>query len=83
MNDRTEILQWCRGYLGDALGVDPESIDPAADFDRLGVDSVVAVALLMEIEQRYGVDIPPEELFAEPTLDAVIGYVTGRSEQVA
>ncbi|WP_040795487.1 acyl carrier protein [Nocardia higoensis] len=83
MDNRTDILQWCREYLGEALGVDPQTIDPATDFDRLGVDSVVAVALLMEIEQHYGVDIPPEELFAEPTLDALAGYVADRSEQVA
>ncbi|MCZ9325668.1 MULTISPECIES: acyl carrier protein [Nocardia] len=83
MDTRTEIQQWCQAYLAEALDVDPATIDPGADFDRLGVDSVVAVALLMEIEQRYGVDIPPEELFAEPTLNAVVGYVAGRSEQVA
>ncbi|MEV0358465.1 acyl carrier protein [Nocardia sp. NPDC050697] len=81
--DRTEIITWSRGYLAEALGVQPETIDPAADFDRLGVDSVVAVALLMEIEQRYGVDIPPDELFDEPTLDAVAGYVVERSGQPA
>lgn len=83
MDSRTEIIEWCRGYLGDALGVRPETIDPAADFDRLGVDSVVAVALLMEIEERYGVDIPPDELFDEPTLRAVAGYVVERTGQVA
>lgn len=81
--DRTEIITWSRGYLAEALGVPPATIDPAADFDRLGVDSVVAVALLMEIEQRYGVDIPPDELFDEPTLDAVAGYVVERSGQPA
>lgn len=81
--DRTEIITWSRGYLAEALGTAPETIDPAADFDRIGVDSVVAVALLMEIEQRYGVDIPPDELFDEPTLEAVAGYVVGRAGQIA
>ncbi|WP_241769695.1 acyl carrier protein [Rhodococcus opacus] len=49
--------------------------DPNADFDRLGLDSPLAVSLLIEIEERYGVDLPPEELFENPTLDAVGEYV--------
>ncbi|WP_018331320.1 acyl carrier protein [Actinomycetospora chiangmaiensis] len=70
-----EILTWAGGHLADLLGADPASLDPHADFDQLGVDSALAVSLLLEIEARYGVDVPPESLFENPTLAAVAATV--------
>ncbi|GAA5060456.1 acyl carrier protein [Nocardia callitridis] len=72
---REAIVAWCQQYLGTLLEVAASTIDPAADFDRLGVDSAVAVALLMEVEERYGVDLAPEDLFDNPNLDAVADYL--------
>lgn len=69
------IARGCQEYLADFLGVPVESVDPSADFDRLGIDSSLAVALLGEIEERYGVDLPPEALFENPTINAVAAYV--------
>ncbi|AHH17989.1 phosphopantetheine-binding protein [Nocardia nova SH22a] len=71
----TEIIHWCQRYIGGVLGLAPESLDPTADFDRLGVDSAMAVSLLIEIEERYGVDLPPEALFDKPNLEAVAAYL--------
>ncbi|KAA9159634.1 acyl carrier protein [Amycolatopsis acidicola] len=73
------IVGWCREYLADLLGTPVAAIDPAADFDRLGIDSAVAVSLLMAVEERYGVDLPPEALFENPNLDAVADYLRARS----
>lgn len=72
---KDEIAGWCREYVADLLQVPADTIDPAEDFDRLGVDSALAVSLLMEVEERYGVDLEPEDLFANPTLDAVADHV--------
>jgi acyl carrier protein len=81
MTTRDEIAQWCRKYVADLLDVPAESVDPAADFDRLGLDSALAVSLLIEIEDRYGVDLPPEALFENPTLDAVVDYLHARVKE--
>jgi acyl carrier protein len=72
---KEDITMWCQKYVADLLEVPVESIDPAADFDRLGLDSALAVSLLIEIEERYGVDLPPEALFDNPNLNAVAGYL--------
>lgn len=71
----SEVLAWAQGYLADLLGSDPAGLDPYADFDQLGIDSALAVSLLMEIDGRYGVDLPPESLFENPTLAAVADAV--------
>lgn len=75
------IVAWCREYVADLLGTTVEAIDPAADFDRLGVDSALAVSLLTEVEERYDVDVPPEALFENPTLTAVAEQVHEQTRQ--
>ena len=70
------IAQWCRGYLADLLEVPAESVDLETGFDRLGVDSAIAVSLLIEVEERYGVELPAEALFDNPNLDAVAEYLS-------
>lgn len=77
------IVSWCRQYLADLLEVPADTIDPAADFDRLGVDSALAVSLLMDVEERYGVDLAPEELFENPTLNAVAAHLHARATESA
>ena len=72
---REEIIDWARAYVADLLERPVADIDPDADFDRLGIDSALAASLLIEIEDRYGVDLPPEALFANPTLRAVASYL--------
>ncbi len=69
------ITRWCREYVADLLDLPVESVDPEADFDRLGIDSAMAVALLMEVEERYDIDLSPETLFENPTLHAVAVYL--------
>jgi acyl carrier protein len=77
------IVTWCQEYLADLLEVPARAIDPTADFDRLGIDSAVAVALLMEVEDRYGIDLSPEDLYRHPNLDAVATYLHEQSRSVA
>ncbi|PKV97620.1 acyl carrier protein [Amycolatopsis echigonensis] len=75
------ILRFCRGYVADLLEIAVDSVDPDADFDRLGIDSAIAVALLTEVEEHYDVDLPPETLFENPTLRAVAAYLHDQLRQ--
>ena len=69
------ITRWCQEYIAGLLGTAPEAIDPDTDFDNLGVDSALAVSLLVEVEERYDVDLPPEALFENPTLRAIAAHL--------
>ena len=61
---REELAGWCQKYVADLLERPVEKIDLDADFDRLGMDSALAAALLIEVEERYGVELPPD-VYAE------------------
>lgn len=78
---REAIAQWCQEYVAELLDVPVESVDPDADFDRLGIDSALAVSLLMEVEERYDIDLAPETLFENPTLNAVATYLHEQTRQ--
>ena len=79
---KEEIAAWCQQYVANLLEVPPESVDLNADFDRLGVDSALAVSLLVEVEERYGVELPPEALFENPNLNAVATYLHAQTQQI-
>ena len=77
MNTSKEaIVAWCQGYVADLLEVPADTVNPDATFDRLGVDSAIAVSLLAEAEQRYGIELPAETLFENPTVNAIAEYLT-------
>ncbi|MDA3648372.1 acyl carrier protein [Saccharopolyspora indica] len=80
MPAQESIVQWCQHYVAQLLDVPPAEIDPEADFDRLGLDSALAVSLLIEIEHEYGIDLPPEELFDNPTINAVAAYLLAHTQ---
>ena len=77
------IAAWCQGYVANLLEVPAEAVDPDATFDRLGVDSAIAVSLLIEVEERYGIELPAEALFENPTVTAVAEYLSAQCQPVA
>jgi acyl carrier protein len=79
--NKEAIAKWCREYVAGLLEVPVESVDPDADFDRLGIDSALAVSLLIEVEERYDVDVAPETLFENPTLNAVAAHLYEQTRQ--
>lgn len=78
---KATIAAWCQGYIANLLEVPADSVDPDATFDRLGVDSAIAVSLLIEVEERYRIELPAEALFDNPTVNAVAGYLAAQPQQ--
>ena len=48
--------------LADVLHMDAEQLDPHLRLDTYGMDSLMAAQLLVALNQRYDMDIPPLEL---------------------
>jgi acyl carrier protein len=78
---KAAIATWCQGYVAELLELPADAVDPEATFDRLGVDSAIAVSLLIEVEERYGVELPAEALFENPTVNAVAEYISVQPRQ--
>ena len=79
-----EIQDWCINHIAGLLGEAPASIDPDADFDRLGLDSALAVSMLLDLEEVLGdMPIPPEVLFEYATLREVSQHLASESARLS
>jgi FkbH-like protein len=59
-------------------------VNPVGVFDdyfKLGGDSLMAVSLFVEIEERFGRQLPLATLFTSPTVSALAAYLNGREPE--
>ena len=66
MSVKDEVLQG----LQDKLAL--SSIDENSRLQDLGIDSLDVVEYLLEIEERYGVEFPPEEMADLKTINDLV-----------
>ena len=50
-------LSLIREFLQGRLGVEPERVVPEAFLEQLGVDSLMALELMFEFEDRFGITL--------------------------
>ncbi|MFE7743266.1 SDR family NAD(P)-dependent oxidoreductase [Nocardia sp. NPDC057455] len=60
-----------RRVLASTLDLPAEHIDPAADFNQLGLSSLLAIEMRRNLESRLRVRIATAELFKHPTITAL------------
>ncbi|KQX71255.1 MULTISPECIES: acyl carrier protein [unclassified Streptomyces] len=56
--------------------------DPQTPLVDLGVDSLQTIALVMAVEEQYGIEIDPEVL-ADPALTSSAGLLASVQDQLA
>ena len=68
-----------KAIIAEQLGVKPEEVTPEASFvDDLGADSLDTVELIMELENRFNIQIPDEDQEKIQTVGDAITYVTSK-----
>ena len=65
-----ELVAFCREELGMMMGVPAESISVDASFEDLRLNSIHAMQMLDELEDRLGISISPIIFWENPTLAA-------------
>ncbi|WP_405528120.1 type I polyketide synthase [Streptomyces avidinii] len=69
--------EFVRAELARALRRSPAEIDTSVRFDRLGIDSLLAVSLTRRIGARFGLELPATFMFNHRTVDAVGLHLEG------
>jgi acyl transferase domain-containing protein/NAD(P)-dependent dehydrogenase (short-subunit alcohol dehydrogenase family) len=64
-----------RERLAQVAGFDPATLDPQADLSELGLDSILAMELLRDIEAAYGLLLFPSELVEHNSLAALAAHI--------
>ncbi|MGW3659587.1 acyl carrier protein [Streptomyces sp. NPDC005151] len=77
---QTELREWLCAYLAEELRLPVGSIDPDESMSAYGLDSVRAITLLAEAEDRIGCELDPNALWEFPT---VTSFATLLADQAA
>ncbi|MEE1930306.1 acyl carrier protein [Streptomyces sp. TRM 70351] len=66
---------WLPSLIGELLGVDVRDVPADRPLGELGIDSLTAAQLSVEVEERTGVNIPLERFLGDERLDDLIREV--------
>ncbi|HNY61365.1 MAG TPA: acyl carrier protein [Caldisericia bacterium] len=71
-----EIFEQMKDIIVEKLGVEKDKIKMESKFmDDLGADSLGLVDVTMELEEKFGVSIPDEDLPKITTVASAVDYV--------
>ncbi|QDU57771.1 AMP-binding protein [Aeoliella mucimassa] len=73
------IEAWLEEWLVDRIGLDPAEMHRDKPFAEFGVDSLTAVELSHELEEEFGVPLPPIVAWNYPTPAALSRYLAEQS----
>ncbi|WP_433202833.1 acyl carrier protein [Nocardia sp. CA-107356] len=71
----TSIQGWLVHRVADYTDRGPHQVDPTMPLAELGMDSVSAVNLCGEIEDRWSLDVDPTLIFDYPTIAAIAAHL--------
>lgn len=75
----TTIRDWLVERVADYTERAPHQVDPTVALAELGIDSVSAVTLCGEIEDRWSLDIDPTLVFDYPTIADIATYLAAET----
>ncbi|MFI9412899.1 acyl carrier protein [Nocardia gamkensis] len=71
----TAIQDWLVERVADYTERAPHQVDPVVPLAELGMDSVSAVSLCGEIEDRWSLEVDPVLVFEYPTIADIAAYL--------
>ena len=70
------MFEKVRAIIAEQLGIDKEKIQPESHvINDLKADSLDVVALVMDLEQEYGIEIPDEDLAQLQTVQNLLAFI--------
>lgn len=72
------LLATVRYALAVAVSIPPESVDTTADFNDLGLSSLLAIDMRRTLEYRLNIRISTTELFHNPTVETLTTALSAR-----
>lgn len=73
----SEIRAWLVERVALYLEVAPDQITPGVSLAQIGLDSVYAMTLSGDIEEQYGLELPPTVAWDHGTVDKLADFIAG------
>ncbi len=80
---REQISEACVAALANVLRIPQDRVEPGTKFSRLGLDSAMLVYLMMELEEKLGVELSTDDFYDYPTVDALSRYLADKRAAAA
>lgn len=75
---REQISALCVGSLANVLRISTDKVKTDAKFSRLGLDSAMMVYVQMELEEKLGLELSPDDFYDYPTIDQLSRYLADK-----
>jgi acyl carrier protein len=72
---RAQLSELCVISLANVLRIPKDTIEADAKFSRLGLDSAMVVYLMMELEEKLGLELSPDDFYDYPTVSDLSRYL--------
>ena len=74
--------QQLKQVMADVIkGVDLTNFSAKQNFDDVGLDSLDRVAFLLAVDEKYGINIPDEDINLCYSLDSTVTYLNSNHKQ--
>jgi acyl carrier protein len=73
-----EISDLCTASLANVLRIAKDRVKTDTKFSRLGLDSAMVVYVMLEIEEKLGLELSTDDFYDYPTVDELSRYLAGR-----
>lgn len=71
-----QMSAWLRERIARDIDQDPDSVDPAASFDRLGIDSLALLGVIGDLAGELDIEIETSVLFDHPSIQALSDHLS-------
>lgn len=75
MTEMSDIKEWLTGRVAYYVQQPPADIDPTVKLMRYGLDSIYALRLCDDIEQKFDLELDPSLAWDYPTIDAITNHL--------
>ena len=72
---REQISEFCIVSLAKVLRIPKDRVKTDEKFNRLGLDSAMIVYVMMELEEKLGLELSPDDFYDYPTIDELSRYL--------
>jgi acyl carrier protein len=70
-----QISELCVDSLAKVLRISKDRVETGTKFNRLGLDSAMVVYVMMELEEKLGVELSPDDFYDHPTVDQLSRFL--------
>ena len=73
--ERHEILEYLKAMLHERFGLDPATLSGSTTQQEIGIDSLLMVDMMLDIETGLGFTFQSMDMPRNPNLDAIVDLV--------